>query len=82
MADLYFVDANVFLRLLVKEDAGVWQRCVAFFEKAKKGEIKITTSVLVLAEIVWVLDSYYGLSRQEIAEKLTSILNTPGFSMP
>jgi len=82
MADLYFVDANVFLRLLVKEDEEVWQRCYAFFERAKKGEIKITTSVLVLAEIAGVLESYYGLTRQEIAEKLTSILNTPGFTMP
>ena len=35
------------------------------------------TSLLVIAEIIWTLESYYELEKVEIASKVERILNTP-----
>ena len=32
---------------------------------------------LVIAEIVWTLESYYGLARDNVKDKVFAILNTP-----
>jgi len=41
-------------------------------------EIVLATIDLVIAEIVWTLESYYHLARQDIQSKVIAILNTPG----
>lgn len=79
--DEFFVDTNVFLRFLtadVKEQAQAVDRLLA---RAEVGEILLQTSALTIAEIVWTLDSYYELPRDEIREKIIAILNTPGLEV-
>ena len=46
------------------------------FEKAEAGRIKLETSELVVAEIVWVLESFYGFARKEITDVLTTLLSS------
>ena len=41
----------------------------------------LNTSVLVMAEIVWTLGSFYKLSRPEIRDKVLAMLNTAGLSV-
>ena len=48
----------------------------ALFEKAEAGRIKLETSELVVAEIVWVLESFYGFARKEITDVLTTLLSS------
>lgn len=36
---------------------------------------------LVIAEIVWTLESYYGLGRADIKDKIFAIFNTPGLEV-
>jgi predicted nucleic-acid-binding protein len=76
MADL-FVDTNVFLRFLTNDDPAKARRTERLFEKAIAGEVTLGTSLLVIAEIVWTLESYYRLAKADIAEKVGKILNTP-----
>ena len=76
MADL-FVDTNVFLRFLTNDDAAKARRAEALFKKAVAGEVALETSLLVVAELVWTLESFYGLARDDVAEKIGKILNTP-----
>ncbi len=71
----YFIDTNVFLRVLIKEDKKTFLECKKLFERIKKGEIQAYTSSLVLAEIHWVLNSFYKLQKKEILKALASILN-------
>jgi len=35
-----------------------------------------------MAEIVWTLESFYGLPKDEVAEKIVTILNTPNLTCP
>ncbi len=39
------------------------------------------TAEIVLAEVVWVLESYYKLEKAQIAEMLKAILSTPGLKV-
>jgi uncharacterized protein len=73
----YFVDTNVFLRFLTDDDPGKAKRAEALFRKAVHGGILLTTSLLVIAEIIWTLESFYELNRIEIATMVEKILNTP-----
>ncbi len=76
MADL-FVDTNVFLRFLTNDDPVKAKRADALFRDAVRGKITLTTSLLVIAEIIWTLESFYKLEKQDIASKVEKILNTP-----
>lgn len=72
-----FVDTNVFLRFLTNDDPAKARRAEALFRRALDGTVELTTSLLVIAEIVWTLESYYDLGKAEIAAKVEKILNTP-----
>jgi len=74
MDETVFVDTNVFLRFFVKDVASHYEKARTLFEKAENGKIKLETSELVIAEIVWVLESFYGFTRKEISEVLTTLL--------
>lgn len=76
MDEPIFVDTNVFLRFFVRDVESFYQKAKELFEKAENGEEKLETSDLVIAEIVWVLESYYNFSRSEITEVIDTILET------
>ena len=80
-ADRYFADTNLFLRYLtndIPEQAGAVE---TLLKRAAKGELELVTNGLVIAEIVWTLESYYALSRPEIQNRVLAILNTPGLEI-
>lgn len=72
-----FVDTNVFLRFLTNDDPAKAARSRALFQKAIDGDITLATSLLVIAEIVWTLESFYRLEKRDIAAKVEAILSTP-----
>lgn len=77
-----FVDTNVFLRFLTADDQAKARRAEALFKRAIKGKVRLTTSLFVIAEIVWTLESFYKLEKPDIAEKVLTILNTPNIVCP
>ncbi len=81
MDEPIFVDTNVFLRFFVKDVKSFYRKAKELFEKAEKREVKLETSDLVIAEIVWVLESYYGFSKVEIKEVVDTILETKNIKM-
>lgn len=81
MASL-FVDTNVFIRFLTNDDPTKAKRAEALFRNAVEGKVKLETSLLVVAEIVWTLESFYKLEKVEIASKVEKILNTPNLECP
>jgi predicted nucleic acid-binding protein len=78
----HFVDTNVFLRYLTNDDPNKADRIERLLKCAIEGRIGLLTNLMVVAELVWTLESYYGLSRSEISEKLTLILITPNLEIP
>ncbi len=77
----FFVDTNVFLRFLTEDVPKQAQEVERLLQHAAAGEIALSTSALVMAEIIWTLESYYELSREEVEDKVLAILNTPGLKV-
>jgi len=80
--EITFVDTNIFLRYLTKDEPSRYEKCREMFKKAMKGEIAITTSVMVIAELVWTLLSYYKVPKAEVIEKVSVIVGTKNLSIP
>jgi predicted nucleic acid-binding protein len=79
-----FVDANVFLRFLTRDDPARAERVKALLERAERGEISLTTSESVIAELVLVLSSrrLYGLNREQVRTVLLPIMLLKGLMLP
>lgn len=77
-AERVFADTNLFLRYLTNDVPAQADAVEQLLQRASAGEIVLVINSLVLAEIVWTLESYYGLARDGVKEKILAILNTPG----
>ena len=77
-----FVDTNVFLRFLTNDDPVKAKRVETLFRQAIKGHVQLITSLLVIAEIIWTLESFYHLGKADITSKVETILNTPNLICP
>jgi uncharacterized protein len=75
-----FLDANIFLRYLTRDDPVKAERCYELFQRMKRKEIQVITSESVLAEVVYVLSSrsLYHQSREQIRALLLPIISLPG----
>lgn len=75
------VDTNLLVRYLRLDDPEKAKAVELLFDKASKGEIYILLPAIVIAELVWVLESFYKMKAAEIYELIEAILNTPGFEV-
>lgn len=73
-----WVDANVLIRLLTDDPPEMSARAAEVAARAETGELRLRITPLVLAETVWVLLSFYGYSRERVAEALTALLRADG----
>jgi len=76
-----FVDTNLFIRYLTNDDPIKADRVEKMLDQAGRQKIKLVTAEIVLAEVVWVLESYYTLEKKQITEMLKAILATPGLEV-
>lgn len=80
-APVWAIDANVILRFLLRDDDALYARAANIFESLAEGRVQICCDPVTLAEVVWVLDSFYELPRAEIARELAAMVRAPGFSI-
>ena len=65
------LDANIVVRYIVEDDTKKAQR---FAELLKNSRHSYILTDVTIAEIVWVLESYYQVFRSDIADKLHALL--------
>lgn len=73
-----WLDANVVLRFLTADHPEMYARARTVMLQAERGEIELHLSPLTVAEVVWTLDSFYGLPRQAIAARLAQFISADG----
>jgi predicted nucleic acid-binding protein len=80
---MQFIDANVFIRHLTRDDPKKAQACLELFQQAQEKRITLTTSESVIAEVVYVLSSekLYNLPREEIRKLLYPLLSLRGLKL-
>jgi len=76
-----FVDTNIFIRYLTNDDPQKADRVEKLLSQAAKGEVGLVTAEMVIAEIVWVLESFYELGASAVAPLIRGILATPGLEV-
>jgi predicted nucleic-acid-binding protein len=76
-----FVDTNIFLRYLTNDDITLANKIEKIFKKAFSGKLSLVTNAFVIAEVIWVLESYYGLSKEEVEAMTSKIINTRGIEI-
>ncbi len=76
-----FLDTNLFVRYLTNDDPVKADRVAQLLNEAAKGEVLLVTAEMVLAEVVWVLESAYDLTKKEIAPLIRGILATAGLEV-
>lgn len=76
-----FADTNLFLRYLTNDVPEQAEAVEQVLRRAAAGELVLVTNTLVMAEIVWTLETFYQLPRSDIKDKVLAILNTPGLEV-
>lgn len=76
-----FVDTNLFIRYLTNDDPEKAERVERLLKEALAGKVRLVTAEMVIAEIVWVLESAYGMKAPEIAPLIRAMLATPGLEV-
>jgi predicted nucleic acid-binding protein len=72
---MIFVDTNYFLRFLINDGTDHHQEASKLIARASEGKIIITTDIVVIFEIYWVLGKVYHLDRPQIKKLLLSVCN-------
>jgi predicted nucleic acid-binding protein len=73
------VDANVLLRYLVGDQERQAAPARALLQAVEREEAVLLCDPVTLAEVVWVLSSFYELTNAAISEALLPVVQAPGF---
>jgi predicted nucleic acid-binding protein len=79
-----FLDTNIILRYLTKDDPIKAAACFALFQRLQNGTEEATTSEVLLHEALYVLTSsrYYHLTHADAAARLRPIVALRGLKLP
>jgi len=72
------IDTDLLVRYLTEDDPSKVNEVRRLLLKAAEGAIRLVVPSVVIAELVWVLQSFYKLERGEIVPLLNVILHTRG----
>ncbi|HKW63604.1 MAG TPA: PIN domain-containing protein [Candidatus Acidoferrum sp.] len=72
------VDTNLIVRYLVQDHEKHAKAAGKLFEACDRGEVEILVLSAVLAECVFVLESFYRHPRANIAAALATLISSPG----
>lgn len=76
-----FFDTNFLLRFYIADISDQALNAKRMVEAAKDGTLLLVTDLIVICEMVWVMDSFYALKKDEIREKITNLYHTPGVNI-
>ena len=77
-----FLDTNILLRYVLRDDEAKARAAFALLARVEQGEEKVETSPLVIFETIFTLQKRYRVPREEIQQALSDILSLRGLSLP
>lgn len=72
------VDANILVRFFTGEPPEMAEKVYRLVEKADRGEVVLVVFPVILLETFSTLKSYYEMPQKEIAEKLSTFIQSRG----
>ncbi len=82
MSKRRLVDTNVIVRHLVQDNERQAAEAGRLFSACDRGDAILLVLPAVLAECVFVLESFYNHARADIARVLIDLLRSPGVEIP
>ncbi len=70
----HHLDANVILRFLLADNPKQSPKAKEVFALAQAGRLTLCASHVTLAEVTWVLHSYYAFERSKLAQTLRELI--------
>lgn len=77
----HHLDANVILRFLLADDPKQSPKAKELFELAQAGKLTLRISHVTLAEVTWVLHSYYDFQRGKLVQTLRELALLEGLEI-
>jgi len=74
MKERIYVDTNVFIRYLTNDTPEQAEQSKNLFKQAEEGCYELFICDLVAAEIIYVLESVYKISKKDTAKKMLAII--------
>jgi len=81
MSKRRLVDTNLIVRYLVQDHDKHARAASKLFDACDRGDLVIVVLPVVLAECVFVLESFYGHRRTDIAAALARLISSPGIEI-
>ncbi len=78
----HLLDANIFVRFLVKDDPVLTAKAIKIFSEAGQGKILLYLDEVALAETIWVIHSFYKIPKTEFLPSLIEIVAQDWFTNP
>lgn len=78
MSKQRLVDTNLIVRYLVQDHEKHARAAGRLFDACDRGDVVVVVLPVVLAECVFVLESFYGHPRADIASALGRLISSPG----
>ena len=78
MSEEVLLDTNIILRHALGDDPAHGRQARRLFEQAGEGTLRLLVPSLVIAQVVWTLESFYRASREYIAGLIEALLESPG----
>jgi len=75
------IDTNLIVRHLVQDHEKHARAAARLFDACDRGDLVIVILPAVLAECVFVLESFYNHSRNDIASALAALISSPGIEL-
>ena len=75
------VDANVILRFITKDPLDMAEASRNLFMQADSGVVELTILTITVAEVIWVLESFYEYPKVQVAETIGAFLRCEGLQV-
>jgi predicted nucleic-acid-binding protein len=71
---MIFVDTNYFVRIIENDNEVQVGEVKKLFLKGADGKVDLASSAVVLLEIYWLMKTYYGKKKEDLAKVLRDVL--------
>lgn len=75
MSKTFFLDTNIIVRLLTNDPPDLARRVANFIDS--QPDSRFVLNDLIIAEVVYVLESFYNVNKSTIADKLSKFFTIP-----
>jgi predicted nucleic acid-binding protein len=80
-AVMALIDTNVIVRFLTGDTGDKYENLCPFFESLEHGKIRVELKLIVMFQVIFVLESFYEVPKNEIVDAILSMIAFKGITI-